>query len=105
MFQLPFDPPATQHFVFALSPRAKLKLARGGRKKGSVYQQREGGERARAGVQSRQRARRATEREGEGSGHLSWPHDATSETEGVCIHGSLLAPHLCFAISASIPRV
>ena len=49
---IPFDPPATQHFVFALAPRAKLKLAttaangrRRERGKGSTNDERGRGER------------------------------------------------------------
>ena len=57
MFQLPFDPPATQHFVFALSPRAKLKLAK-------ARGEREGGRRGLPTTRSERERERERERAG-----------------------------------------
>ena len=109
---IPFDPPATQHFVFALAPRAKLKLAttaangrRRERGKGSTNDERGRGERERERARKVRQGELRGQREREGSGHLSLPHHE-------CYGGSVctefvqfVAPHLCFAISASIPRV
>ena len=111
---IPFDPPATQHFVFALAPRAKLKLAttaangrRRERGKGSTNDERGRGrererERARKVRQGELRGQRERER-GVGSLKLTPPRVLRRE----CVYRvrSFVAPHLCFAISASIPRV